>query len=237
MALDFETTGTNVQTDRVIEVGAILYSTGQKKAMESTGMLVKTDVRITEEVTDLTGIHPGAVARFGFEPADAYSNLLDLAELAEAYIGQNVLRFDKRVAEAWGARDGRPFPEKLWIDTMYDLPGQEGKHLGYMAADRGFLNLFPHAALADCQTVLKLLEFEDFDKVLERARSPFVILQARQGRHENDLAKKQKFRWNPDYKIWWKAVKQLDVEKVCSACSFDVSYAAPEILLDKLWEN
>lgn len=237
LALDFETTGTDTANDRVIEVGAILWSTAQNKCLESAGFLVKTDVPISAEITKLTGVHPGAVSKFGFESKDAIDNVMAMAEEAEAFIGQNVLRFDKKVLFAWATREQRAFPAQLWIDTMYDLPGADAKHLGYMAADHGFLNMFPHSALADCQTVLKLVSMYDIDKVVERSKSPFVILQAHQKRSENDLAKKQKFRWNPEYKIWWKAVKQMDVEALGQACTFDIAIAPPEISLDKLWES
>ena len=146
-----------------------------------------------------------------------------MAEMAEAFIGQNVLRFDKKVLFSWATREQREFPTQLWIDTMYDLPGVESKHLGYMAADAGFLNLFPHSALSDCQTVLKLVSMHDIDKVVERAKSPFVVLQAHQDRSQNELAKKAKFRWSPEMKVWWRPVKELDMKILGDSLPFDVS--------------
>jgi len=202
LSFDVETTGLDVQNDRVIEVGAVLYSTGHNKCLKSAGFLVKTDKPISADITKLTGVHPGAVDKFGIDSFTAINIVLVMASKADAIIGQNVLRFDKKILESWGARENTVIPEKLWIDTMYDLPGVDGKHLGYQAADHGFLNMFPHSALGDCQTVLKLVSMYDIEKVVERAKSPFVVLQAHQKRHENDLAKKAKFRWNPDRKIW-----------------------------------
>lgn len=245
LAIDFETTGISVENDRVIEVGAALWSTGQNKCLESLGILVKSDKPVSEEITKLTGITQAAVNKFGYESDAALDTLVPMAEVADAYVGQNVLRFDSKVLKSWVAREQFMFPEKLWIDTMYDLPvldkhGYERggpKHLGYMAADHGFLNMFPHSALADCQTVLKLISMYDIEKVVERAKSPIVIVQAHQERSENDLAKKQKFRWNPEYKLWWKAVKQMDLDALGKACTFDISIAPPEILLDKLWAD
>lgn len=242
LSIDFETTGLDVVKDRPIEVGAILYSTGQQKCLESAGYLVKSDVPISEEITGITGITQAAVNKFGFESEEAFGNLTAMAELADAYIGQNVIRFDERVYRQWGIRLHLPIPEKLWIDTRTDLPGVEGKHLGYMAADDGFLNMFPHSALSDCQTVLKLLQnnlnrrgTDYLDRVVERAKSPTIVLQAHQNRADNELAKKRKFRWNPDYKIWWKTVKEIDLEQEVKDCKFDVSKAGPEILIEKLW--
>ena len=237
LALDFETTGTDVNNDRVIEVGAILWSTAQNKCLESAGFLVKTDVPISAEITKLTGVHPGAVSKFGFESKDAIDNVMAMAEEAEAFIGQNVLRFDKKVLFAWATREQRAFPAQLWIDTMYDLPGADAKHLGYMAADHGFLNMFPHSALADCQTVLKLVSMYDIDKVVERSKSPFVILQAHQHRSENELAKKAKFRWSPEQKMWWKAVKELDMKQFGDGLTFDVSVLQDAKIAEELFNS
>jgi len=223
LSFDVETTGTDTVNDRVIEVGAILYSTGQNKCLESAGFLVKSDKPISKEITELTGITSAAVARFGFESRDALDNIMGMVEMTDAYIGQNVLRFDKKVLLNWAEREHFVLPEKLWIDTMYDLPGAEPKHLGYMAADHGFLNLFPHSALADCQTVLKLVSMYNIDKVVERAKSPLIVLQAHQNRSDNELAKKRKFRWNPEGKIWWKPIKEVDLEKIVAETPFDVS--------------
>jgi len=153
-------------------------------------------------------------------------NLLSLAELADAWIGHNVLRFDKQMLEAWAAREGRTIPSKLWIDTMTDLPGVEGKKLTYLAADHGLINPFPHSALADCQTVVKIVENYNIEEVVKRASSTVVILQAHHDRNENEKAKGAKFRWHPDRKIWWKAVKDIDMQEFTKTLPFDVSVRA-----------
>ncbi|MDA4129152.1 MAG: 3'-5' exonuclease [Thaumarchaeota archaeon] len=235
LGLDFETTGLNPEGDRVLEVGAALYSTGQKKVLESAGYLVKSSVPVSEHVTAITGITQSAVDKFGYESKDALEALLDLADQADAFLGQNVVRFDKRFLENWARREGLAFPNKLWIDSRTDLPGTEGKHLNYMAADEGFLNLFPHSALTDVLTVIKLTQRHDFNKIVERAQSPTVVLLGHQKREDNNLAKARKFSWNGDYRVWWKTVKQLDVEAEVVAAKFDISFAPPEILIEKLW--
>jgi len=235
LGFDFETTGLSPDADRVIELGAILYSTSQKKCLESSGYLVKSDVPVSEHITRLTGITQAAVNRFGYDAQDGLEAFLDMAVQADAFVGQNIIQFDKRFLEAWAKRHGLVVPNKLWIDSRTDLPGVESKHLGYMAADAGFLNLFPHSALSDVQTVIKLVSMHDIDKVIERAQSPNVILLAHQKREDNSLAKARKFRWNSDLKVWWKVIKQMDMAEEIKAASFNVSVAPPEILLEKLW--
>lgn len=250
LSADLETTGLDFVASRPIEVGAILYSTGQKKCLESSGYLVKSDVPVPAFITTLTGITQSALDKFGYEPEAALDAFLDLADQADAIIGQNVKRFDKKMFEHWAQRHNKVVPTKLWIDTRTDLPGVESKHLGYMAADAGFLNLFPHSALSDCQTVLKLVEDHDITKVVERAQSPDIVLLAHQKFEDNHLAKTRKFVWNPTFKIWWKGIKQMDLDAEIAAAaaieqtgangqitmaSFNVSIAPPEIPIEKLW--
>jgi DNA polymerase III epsilon subunit-like protein len=237
LSLDFETTGLDVVNDRVIEFGAVLYSTGQKKCLDNQGMLVKTDISITPQITKITGIHPAAVDRFGYEPDDVLGIIVDMMQNADAIIGYNCRRFDRRVIENWAVRAGDiRVSGRLWIDLYQDLPWQvpTGK-LGHVAADHGILNLFPHSALADAQTVLAIAEKYDPEELLHRAQSPVVILQARQNRVDNDLVKQApfKFRWNPTNKIWWKPVKEQDVTEIIQSAPFPITIEkgyAPEEL-------
>lgn len=217
LSLDFETTGLDVVNDRVIEFGAILYSTGQKKCLDNQGMLVKTDKVITPEITKITGIHSAAVERFGYEDTNILDIILEMETNADAVIGYNCRRFDKRVLENWISRAGYGELDRPWIDLYCDLPWQVpvGK-LGHVAADHGILNLFPHSALADAQTVLAIAEKYDPELLLQRSQSPVTILRSTESRDNNEAVKRAKFRWSPNRKIWWKAVKETDVEEVMS---------------------
>jgi hypothetical protein len=238
LSFDVETTGLDVNNDRVIEVGAILYSTGQHRILESAGFLVKTDVAISKEVTDLTHIHPVALEKFGYESNSALDNVLVMADLAEAVIGHNIRRFDKRVVEAWCMREHRPVLDKMHIDTMTDLP-QEGKKLSYMAleAPKPFINPFPHAAITDALTVICLADQYDTDVIVKRAKSPTLVVQSHQARNANDDAKKFKFRWNPDRKIWWKAIKALDFDAFQKQnLPFDIS-VREDLHVEDLWTD
>ena len=232
LSLDFETTGLDIEKDRVIEVGAVLYSTGQKRCIESLGCLVKSEVPVTAEITKLTGVHQAALDKFGWSQEDAFGNLDFLIDSAEVIIGHNVLRFDKFVYEAWTRRMNQTATDKLWIDTMIDIKDHEGKKLSYLAADHKIINHFPHSALADCETVLTIINNYEIMDLVKRAQTPTVYIQAKHKRSENDLVKKQKFRWNPEHKIWWKAVKETDVDELQEKCSFPIGFAPKEITLD-----
>lgn len=237
LGFDLETTGLDVVNDRVIEFGAVLYSTGQHKCLDNQGTLVKTDKQITSQITAITGIHPTAVERFGYEDYDSLGVIIAMMMDADAIIGYNVRRFDKKVMQNWAKRHAEAYSTvnrfnveiietKPWIDLYQDLPWQVpvGK-LSHVAADHGILNLFPHSAMADAQTVLAIAGKYDPELLLSRAQSPVVVLQARQDRASNDLVKQApfKFRWNPANKIWWRPAKEQDVTEIIQSAPFPIT--------------
>ena len=245
LSADVETTGLDRINDRITELGAILYSTGQRRCLESVSYLVKSEVPIPSLVSKLTGISQAALDRYGYDSLSALETFLDLVNQADAIVGQNIVRFDKIFFENWCRRHGSTMPEKLYIDTRTDLPGVESKTLTLMAAEAvdpvtgrhcGFVNLNPHSALSDCETVLKLVEMHDINKVVERAKSPNVILISHQKYEDNEQAKKLKFAWaGNDFKIWYRVTKQMDMDEIVKAAPFNISVAGPELTLEKLW--
>jgi hypothetical protein len=118
--------------------------------------------------------------------------------------------------KAWAKRVGKTWPDNLVIDPFDGDVPQRGQELITMCAKRG-IYYDPHEAGADVGAMLRLMAKFPFEVVLERAKSPVVIVQSLQGRSENDKVKKHKFRWNPDKKVWWKSVKQLDLDALAKA--------------------
>jgi DNA polymerase III subunit epsilon len=237
LSYDLETTGLDKQKDRMIEVGLALYSTGQKKILESTGFLVQPDgVPITQEVTDITGITQAAVDRFGHEPSDTLDDFNWFAEQADAIIAHNGSRFDKPVTENTARRLNKILENKLWIDTMTDIPGVKGEQLVTMCGKHGFVNPNQHSAEDDAKSVLKLVSFYSIDKVVERAKSPTIVVRSHQPNttENNKIVRKLGFIWNGDAKIWWRATKEMDFESLKSRTPFDVSIVGKEISLEQL---
>lgn len=236
LGYDIEATGLDKHKDRMIEVGLVLYSTGQRRILESTGFLVKSDgVLVTEEVTKITGITQAAVDRFGYEPGDTLDDIVRFMKEADAIVAHNGKRFDFPFTQNTANRLGWVLPDKLTIDTMFDIPGVDGEQLITMCAKHGFVG-GQHSALSDANDVIRLMSYHDSDAIVERAKSPLVVVLSHQDRGSNADAKKFKFRWNPDLKIWWKAVKETDVEGLAAKVPFSVSVAGKEISLEQLWD-
>src|SRR5690606_9794451 len=104
---------------------------------------------------------------------------------------------------------------KPWIDTKCDIP-QKGKSssLVYMAADHGFVNPFPHRALHDVFTMLKLAGHYDLDEALQLARSPYITLVAEVSFDDRDKAKSAGFHWDPKRKLWTQRVRAKKAESM-----------------------
>ncbi len=241
-AFDFETTGLDKQKDRIIEAGFCLYTTAQKRILTSESFLVDNNkVPISSEAEEKTGITQAALDRFGYDQEAVVDKFLEYAKDAEAIIGHNSNFFDYPFLCNTAKRcDYKyPLPNLLSIDTMTDLPGVKGEKLITMCANHGFLNPFPHSALADAQSVLKLVSFYDINKVAERAASPMLVVLSHQdrGNAANKAARKAGFRWHGDYKVWWQPVKEMDYENLKSRVSFQISKAPKEFSLEQLRED
>jgi DNA polymerase-3 subunit epsilon len=216
VGLDIESTGLDKVKDRPIEVGMTLWTTNFSRGLEARSLLVQSDgVKVTSEITDITGINQGMVDRFGVTPEEAYEEVESFVSRAEAVVAFNGRRFDIPMFQQWAKRVGKAWPDKLVIDPFEDLP-MRGQELITMCAKVG-IYYDPHEASADVGAMLRLMSQFPFDVVLERAKSPVVVIQSQQGRNENEKVKKHKFRWNPDRKIWWKAVKQIDLDTLAKA--------------------
>jgi DNA polymerase III alpha subunit (gram-positive type) len=181
-------------------------------------MLVQSDgVKVTDEITEITGINQQMVDKFGLEPETAFDEaryFLELPEV-EAVVAFNGRRFDIPMMKQWAKRIGKTWPEKFVIDPYEDLPTRP-QELITMCAKNG-IYYDAHAASADVEAMLRLMSKFPFETVLERAKSPVVIIQSQQHRSENEKVKKHRFRWNAELKIWYKPVKQIDLEALAKA--------------------
>ena len=155
---------------------------------------------------------------------------------ADAVIGQNIVQFDKEFLFNAAARHSMAVPDKIWIDTRTDLPlSVETKSLPYMCADHGFLNPFPHNAVSDVLSVLKLASMYDIDQMVARAKEPNVVLRSLQAFDNNADAKKMKFTWKPDLgKRWLRVVKKSDVDIIAKTAPFNISIIT-DVTAPQVW--
>lgn len=234
LGLDFETTGVDHVKDRVLEVGAALQCTDTGRTIRQEDYLVVPDIPIPDEVwaevTPIHGITKELVEKYGVMQAEGLDRLNWYVEQAEAIVAFNGTEFDQLFYQEWNTRrymhGNGWWLHKRWIDTRLDVPEPIAGSLITLCAKAGFLNPFPHQALSDVLSMLRLLGKYDMEQVVERARIPNVHVQALVSFDDKDKAKERGywFTWNTHrpFKAWVKKIKECDLEQEAKSCPFKV---------------
>jgi DNA polymerase III subunit epsilon len=234
--LDLEATGLDKVKDRPIEVGVALWTTKFNRSLDTRAFLVQSDgVKVTDEITEITGITQAMCDKYGYTPEEGFDESMYFVERAEAVVAFNGRRFDMPMYHQWAKRLKKEFPKKFIIDPYMDLP-MRGQELITMCAKLG-IYYDPHEAGADVSAMLRLMGKFDFNVVLTRAKSPTVVVQSLQDYSNNNAAKKHKFRWNPENKIWWKAVKEMDLNDLAGAVNNEFGLQVREDLTPEELDN
>ena len=235
--VDFETTGLNVNEDRIIEVGAVIWDTDRHAPVLMMSHFIEVDVPLSDEITKITGITSHDLEMWGHLPTVGLGLLLDFMREAEVVVAHNGTGFDKPLLEAEVARHHltTQYPLLPWIDTSLDVPYPEmikTRKLTHLAAEHGFLNPFAHRAVSDVLTMLKILSHYDVSEVLATSKLPTIRLVAvvkkpwhdlaPEGKKENDLARARGYRWDGAKKQWLKHVKQNRVAEETDHGEFQV---------------
>jgi len=230
---DIESTGLDKVQDRPIEVGIALWTTKYNRSLDTRALLIKSDgVPVTDEITEITGITQSMVDNFGYEPSEAFDEMMYFMDKAEAIVAFNGHRFDVPMCQAWAKRVKKDFPDKLLIDPFTDVP-MKGQELITMCAKLG-IYYDAHEAGADVGAMLRLVAKFSFEVVLERAKSPMLVVQSKQDFSNNKAAKRHKFRWNNDHRIWWKAVKEIDLNDLATKVNNEFSLQVLDLLPEEL---
>lgn len=218
LGIDFETTGLDPKTDKVIEVGMALWDTDHGLIEATSALFCLPNVTLSLEIESLTGISQQMMEEFGtFNPLDeSWDVMQDWFELADYTVAHNA-PFEQSFLRAWPGMDGLA-DMNPWIDTMTDIPGHEGKRLSYLAADHGFVNPFPHRALPDVLTMLTVLAKYDFAEIERRATAPQTRLWIQfpydETRKKNEAVKALGFKWEPNHKAWHRTLPDFLASEV-----------------------
>ncbi len=228
LGMDLETTGLSMELDKITELGAVLWDTDRKKPVRiySTFVWHKEKPPITKEIEDLTGITEEDLALYGISFYDAYQQFDLMVQQADYIVAHNGAMFDKPMLEAHCSGYDLPLPVKPWLDTSKDIPYPEKittRRLSYLATEHNFLNPFPHRAVFDVLTMLKVLSCYSIEDVISYSQMKDITLQAEVSYALKDLAKEKGFYWQAEKKMWLKTVKQDRVAKFLEQCKFRVN--------------
>ncbi len=136
LAFDFETTGLEPGTDRIVQVGLCAVSDG--RVIDRQGWLVNQGIPIPREAARIHGITTDDVIARGISPPESLALLLAAMRSAPTCIGHNIHRFDVLFLLAESRRLGLTPPDCAdFIDTaaifkgrrlgMQKAPGEDSK--------------------------------------------------------------------------------------------------------------
>jgi DNA polymerase-3 subunit epsilon len=148
-----------------------------------------------------------------------------MMEESNYFMAHNAHGYDKPMLTELFKRFDVPMPDKTWIDSLEDIEfpkKMKTKSMAGLEHAHGFINPFPHRAVTDVLSMLKIASNYDFSRMAKLACSEKVLLVAKldapnwKDKEEVDefnkikhKVSKARFRWNPRKKQWWKEVHKL----------------------------
>jgi DNA polymerase-3 subunit epsilon len=226
LTIDLETSGLNLNQDKIVELGMAMYNLEKKTIVRMMGTLVTPSTEIPverwEAAEKIHNIPWSVLQSCGMPEATAFKYFLSWYNTADYIAGHNILLFDKLFLETWTESYGQKLAKKLWVDTTSDLPVRSTKLIWMLAEQCGFVNPFPHRALFDALGVLKLITHFDPQVVIERAKLPSVTVQAQVSYDERDKARERGYRWESKTRQWIRTMKICDVSKEQAEAGFPI---------------
>ena len=156
--LDIETTGLNLEKDKIISIGAIKYL--ENNDCEKFYRLIKVDTEVPDNIEKITQLNKGVLANKGI---DIKTALLDLRKfLADRIVVGYNLPFDINFLN----RDFKKYCHYSLLNECVDLLSAVKKknvfldnyHLSTVLENYNIKNSNPHNSLADAVATMELLK-------------------------------------------------------------------------------
>lgn len=230
MNRDLQNSGVDTSTDRIIEIGAVLWDWELQTPVKFFSELIDEPDRlpISREVAEITGITDTTLERYAHkgqsihEVLERFNKLIDEADYLMAHNGTS---YDIPMLSAMFKRYGMTMNSKTWIDSFTDIefPSKiKSKSMAMLEHSHGFINPFPHRAVTDVLSMLKVATQYELERMIRLAESPMVTimaeLKAPNWKNKEEVDKfnviknkvaKSRFKWNPSQKIWYKDVHKV----------------------------
>lgn len=222
LIVDTETTGLDPECDRVIELGAILYSIDHHSTLHQLSVLLPTEHNPQEKLNGISAAASQAISDTLLEQSLAiFQQVVTESDYAIAHNAN----FDRQWFDGHHlpilAKEGQPMP---WLCTMSDfrwpLAAKQGCSLVNLALDYGIGVNAAHRALTDCQLIAMLFDrVNDLPALVSVASQPKYLYRAHVSYNDRSLAKEAGFRWNSKSKIWSRKLGEREVETLPFAVS------------------
>lgn len=224
------------------EIACVMYDTEMGESpIDMYGALINEGKGVSPEAEQYTGISPELVKKYGKQPEYVAGRVLKMLKECDYVVAQNGNEADKPWLKAFLLRylpEGtlQNFTPPKWLDTLTDVEYPENcrsRNLTYLNGFHGFCNPFPHRAMFDVTSMMKVMFNYNLDRIIDVADSPWVELKAigpcdhitdynaRKPYFEKGTAefaemekwkqevKAARFRWDGDRKMWHKKTKEI----------------------------
>lgn len=158
IVIDVETTGLDPKTEKIIEVGAVLYSIEHRTVVSSFSMLSHADANAAEKINRI----PADALREAPSLQCSINRIGDLIDIAECsgdvcFVAHRAT-FDRGFIEASAPKLAARIP---WVCSKFDIVwpmSKPGASCVEMALAHGVPVVSAHRALTDCMLIAKTCE-------------------------------------------------------------------------------
>lgn len=159
---------------------------------------------------------------------------MDLAS-SDFVAGHNILKYDNPMLLNNNKRIFADDSMVLEIDSIYSKmnfldsfvhidypPFAKFLTLKYLALEHGYVLTGAHEALADVFACAHVFKQYDLEKIIENSKQPIQkrFMKLPFGDPRVDVLKKNRFRWEPENKIWYKEVRANKVDDLHNDLGF-----------------
>lgn len=219
VVIDVETTGTDFDSDVVIELAARRFAYDERRVITRIdrpySWLEDPRRPLSQEVVRITGLVDDDLAGKRIDEVEA-SRIIDSADVRIAHNAA----FDRPFVERrLPGIVGRPWACSIQ-DVGWTERGFESAKLGWILTQCGFFH-GAHRASADVDATIQILQHEivpdvtALDLMMTRASTDSWIVRAFGAAFEvKEMLRARRYRWNAIQKVWWKEVRDRAAEEV-----------------------
>ena len=221
--IDVETTGLEVSTNEITEVGLVIWDTELKAPVWMfSAMRKELKTAITEEITKLTGLTDDLIQDWGESDAYIQEHITKFSNAVNCYMAHNagfdrafMLKHYETAKKPWVCSASHvAYPEKVGAS----------RSLNVLAYEHNFINPWRHRAVTDVLTMLKVATNYNIHAAVEKSQEKVAVLHAdfRWGcagfERIKEEVKERRFYWKPNTKRWIKELPLSEAEAYIGAC-------------------
>lgn len=215
LCFDLETTGLlEDETALPVELAWVIWdTTGYNRIVAAQSMLIEHETPVPEAPVALHGIDHKLTSDMGWDPRSALESFANDVSICDGLLTRNGVGFDWPMLCRLMDKVGFGMSKPPIIDDYLDIPypaSFRGNSLSYVAADHGFLNPFPHTALGDAMTLVRVMQVGKYDmhEALQSAMNQAIKVRAALTYDDKVIAEKSKFKWDPKTSVWQRSMRK-----------------------------